>query len=182
MSRFARAMMPIALAFGLIAPSVASEVDPAIRQFTDLYARSQLEQMIEDHYWQMSLILFDQYHLVLDDAELETIRDTARAEIPGAYDYVIPPAYAAMAEHFTPEEAAEISAGLKSGGPDKIADPALEERFYTEASDAMNEVMQTELYDLLQQRMGDYRMAAWQAGVANGFIPDGLLGVEPPGE
>lgn len=182
MFRFTRAFLPIALAFGLVAPSTASEVDPAIRQFTDLYARVQLEQLIEDHYWQLSLMLFDQYHLVLEDAELETIRDIARAEIPGAYDYVIPPAYAAMAEHFTPEEAAEMSAGLKSGGPDKIADPALEERFYTEASDAMNEVMKTELYDLLQQRMGDYRDAAWQAGVDNGFIPEGLLGTDPPAE
>ncbi len=167
---------------GLAMPALADAIDPAIKEFTDLYAREQLEQMIENNYWQHTLNLFDEHDLELDELQLTVIRNMARAEIPGAYTFIIPPAYKAMAGHFSPEEAEMMAAGLKAGGPDQIADKVLEQRFYVEASDAMNEVMQTEMFDLLTRRMSNYRLTAWQVGIDNGFIPDGLLGTPPTAE
>jgi hypothetical protein len=172
-----RILTAFVLLLGLLAtPALAQEVDPAIKSVTDAMIRTRAEGLIEQTYWSATLQLLEEHDVTLTDDQLAVMREAALVEVAPSYDYAAGPAYEAVAGTLTPEEAAVVEAALAAGGPDRIEDAELAAKLANETNPAIGAAMNGPVFELIRNRLGNYRYTAWKAGEDAGFIPEGLLG------
>jgi len=159
----------VAVALSSLA-AMADTVEDLSKKVADMAFRDRVEQQIEMRYWTATEPWLKSKNATLTAEQLAELREAGKAEVPGAYDYVMPPAYEAVASTMSEAELTEFIDKYTPETKDAFKATPLGQKFGKEVMPAFVAAMNGPVNELLAKRLGNYRMAVYDMAVEKHFI------------